>query len=339
MKIRTGIIGMGVMGEVFIRCLKNISSLDLVAIADINPDVLKTYAKPGVKGYLDYREMFKKESLDAVLILTPDQYHLEPVLAARDAGAHIFLEKPLATDIEDGKRIVNIADGYDKVFLVGHTLRYDPRIATAYDAIASGRIGELLHIRVWRNSIVAHPIRLKGRCSVIKFIGVHDIDAINWFVGRTVKRVSAMSVSKKLKSLELDTPDAFFATLEYENGVIVQISSSWVMPPLQGKQSNFRAKGIEVVGTSGMISIETDHTTGIVIQTEEDLEIPDVLHQPQVQGKCFGIYSDELWHFLACIEGRAKPATTVRDAYYALAVAHAIEESARTGKMTEIENL
>lgn len=335
-KIRTGIIGMGVMGEIFFRCIRDLPFAELAAVADVSPAVREACAGAGVKGYADYREMLAKERLDAVLILTPDEYHLEPVLDARKAGLHIFLEKPLATELAQARQIVHAAESSGKVFLVGHTLRYDPRFVNGYHAVATGQIGEMLHIRSWRESAITHGLRLKGRCSAMMFLGVHDLDIYNWYVGQPIKRVFAMSSSKKLQGMGLDTPDTFFATLEYQNGVIGQLAASWVLPETQGKPSNFRAKGMEVVGTRGMLSIESDNT-GVVIQTENLIDMPDNLYRPQLHGLCFGVYREELLHFFACVEGRAQPATTARDAYRAAAAAHAIEQSAASGQVIEVE--
>ena len=337
-RIRAGIIGMGVMGEIFHRCLKDLPVVDLVAVVDTNPANLARWIEDGLAGYADYRDMLSRECLDAVLICTPDDCHFQPVMAACDAGIHIFLEKPLSIDLDEGRKIVAAADGYAKVFMIGHTLRYDPRFVSGRQSVASGEIGDILHIRSWRESVMAHGLRLKGRCSSMLFLGVHDLDICNWYMGCKARRVHAMSASKKLKGMGVDVPDAMFAQLEYENGAIAQVATSWVLPQTQGQtRSSVRAKGLEIVGTRGMISIDADNI-GVTIQTEESISFPDILYNFDMHGTSFGIYREEMSHFVACIEGRTKPATVARDAYYAVAAACAIEQSVMSGLTVAVDN-
>lgn len=336
-KIRTGIIGMGVMGSIFARCIEDLPYVELVAISDLNEKTVSEFSqKYRIKGYSDYKDMIAQEDLNAVLICTPDEYHLEPVKLAREANLHIFLEKPLATEILDAKNILSEAEKSSKVFMIGHTLRFDPRFVNGYNSIAKGDLGELIHIRSWRETSIDNGIRLKGRCSPVFFVGVHDIDIMNWYVGCPVKRVFANSVSKKLVSLGVETEDAIFATLEFENGVIANLETSWVLPKTQGQQrSNTMDKGMEVVGTSGMLSIDA-YNIGMIIQTEKEIFYPDILFNPIIHGASFGIYREEMIHFFSCIAHDKIPSTTAQDAFNAVLVAKAIEDSVRSKKVIEI---
>ncbi len=331
--IKIGIIGLGVMGAIFAKSLERYTEAKLTAVSDINATLAHQFAeKYGINEYTDYDRMLQEEELDAVLICTPDQYHLAPVQSACKANVHIFIEKPLATDSQSAKEILALAQNYKKTFMVGHTLRFDPRFANAYNSIARHEIGEILHIRSWRETSIDNGIRLGGRCSPMFFVGVHDLDIMLWYMGCGVERVYAESGYGKLKKLGVNTADAIFATLRFKNGVIATLNTSWVLPKTQMVQrSNVLDKGMEIVGEFGKIDIEA-YNIGISVQTEDVISYPDILYSPDMHGSSFGIYSEEMYHFLECIRSGNKPVTSMSDAYEAVRIAEAIERSAATGE-------
>jgi predicted dehydrogenase len=334
-RIRIGLIGAGVMGEIFARIFRELPQAELMAVADIHDGRITQFIKEfEVKGSRNYEEMLEVEAIDAVAISTPEHLHLQPVAAATKKGKHIFLEKPLATTVEDGKQILGLAKAGRGVFMVGHCLRFDPRFVQGFESINRGDLGELLHIRAWRETSIVNGERLQGRTSPVFFVGVHDIDIFHWYTGSRVKRVHAESVRKKLT--HLGTDDAVFAVLKFENGVIASLETSWILPKTQSQiRSNTLDKGMEVVGTQGMLSIQADNI-GIIVQTEREIFYPDIIFSPMVQGMTVGIYKEELEHFLKCILEEKEPATNGTDALQAVVVARAIETSLQEGKPMEI---
>ena len=100
MKAKIGVVGAGTYGSVLINAYYGAhkrGEIEFAAIADINPDTLKSMdEKYGIKGYTDYREMFDKEGLDAVAVVTPDYLHEEVVLEAAKRKIHILAQKPLS---------------------------------------------------------------------------------------------------------------------------------------------------------------------------------------------------------------------------------------------------
>ena len=331
--IQIGIIGLGVMGAIFAKSLERFPESRLAAVSDVNESLAKQFAaRYQAAAYSDYNEMLEKENLDAVLICTPDQYHLDPARSACAANVHIFLEKPLSTDSQSGAEILKLAQGYNKTFMIGHTLRWDPRFVNGYNSIKKGEIGNILHMRAWRETSIDNGIRLGGRCSSMFFVGVHDLDIMLWYAGCGVERVYAESRYGKLRDMGVNTSDAVFATLRFQNGAIATLNTSWVLPKTQGQQrSNIMDKGMEIVGDKGMISIEA-YNIGMCVQTEDYIHYPDIIFSPDMHGSSFGIYTEEMFHFLNCIRTGAAPATSIQDAYNAVRIAEAIEQSAASGR-------
>lgn len=117
--------------------------------------------------FTDWREMLAKIELDAVVVSTPHNYHLEPTLAALDCGLHVLLEKPLASSIADARSILEAVRQSDRVVMMGVNRRGEPSWQAAQRALASGQIGQVRQIsavmcadlRVFRENLpIARPV-------------------------------------------------------------------------------------------------------------------------------------------------------------------------------------
>lgn len=139
------------------------------------------------------------QDLDAVLVLTPDHLHAEHAVRFLEAGVATFLEKPMATTIEDADRILETAFRTGTRLYVGHNMRHMPVIAAMRDAIRAGRIGEVK--AVWCRHFVSaggdfyfkdwHADR-RNTTGMLLQKGAHDIDVIHWLAGGHTTRVSAV---------------------------------------------------------------------------------------------------------------------------------------------------
>lgn len=156
-------VGLGYMGARFARLISESPRADLAAVADLDPSLVnRAEADWGAGGYPDVESMIAGEStLDALVIATPDQAHVQPSLAGARAGMHLFVEKPLATSSEECRAVIDSVAKAGSNLLVGHTLRFDPRYAAARAAIRGGRVGEVVHTYSRRNN-TARTLRRQG---------------------------------------------------------------------------------------------------------------------------------------------------------------------------------
>jgi predicted dehydrogenase len=169
-KLRIGIIGMGWYATTdHVPQLRATGRVEIVAVSRRDPQRLalaqRELSIP--QGFTDWREMLEKTELDAVVVSTPHNYHLEPTLAALDRGLHVLLEKPLATSIADARAILKASEQTDRVVMMGVNRRGDPSWQSAQRALASGQIGRVRQIsalvyldqRIFREELpIAQPI-------------------------------------------------------------------------------------------------------------------------------------------------------------------------------------
>lgn len=198
---KVGIIGAGMRAMFFINDILKRSELEVTAISDISQHSLdQLCSRYDMKWdiYLDYRDLLRREDIEAVFILSPDYVHEEQALAAFESGKHVFLEKPIATSFEGGKRVIEARDKSGKILMIGFVLRYNKAYKRMKELIDSGVIGDL------KTGWVLHSVgagsdwyfhdwhgTVSNTGGLLLQKGSHDLDIINWIVSSRIKKVAA----------------------------------------------------------------------------------------------------------------------------------------------------
>ncbi|QBD75825.1 Gfo/Idh/MocA family oxidoreductase [Ktedonosporobacter rubrisoli] len=330
-QIGIGVIGLGEMGLSHANIYAQLPDVRLIGIYDINSALASTIAQRlGTQAFPSLEALLAAPEIEAVSICTPDNLHYESTVQALNAGKHILLEKPLTVDLTEGRELVRRAEQSPQVFMVGHVLRFDPRYYLTRQEVAEGNIGDLIHLYARRNNLLTNARRLRGRTSVAMFLGVHDIDVMLWLMESSVETVYASATSNLLK--DLGVADTIMATLRFTSGAVGALEVSWVLP--EQFVSGIDAR-LEVMGTQGAIYVDI-HNQGLRVFKHGQLTYPDISYGTQLNGRFIGILKEELAEFILAIkEGRPSP-VSAREAYRAVEVAVAIEESARTGEVVRL---
>jgi myo-inositol 2-dehydrogenase/D-chiro-inositol 1-dehydrogenase len=228
--LRIGIVGLGRLGKRHAENLaQRVPGAALVAAA--SPVAAeRDWAKenlPGVATYEDLPALLRHDGLDAVWLVTPTSLHADQSIAVLEAGKHLFTEKPLALEVADCNRVIEVARARpQQVAMVGFMRRFDPACAEAKKRISEGALGELFHIHC-----AAHdPIDPHG--FFVKFAPtsggifldccIHDIDLVRWMLdGAKPLRVSSAGTRRMYPALaDCGDVDTAFATIEFEGGVV-----------------------------------------------------------------------------------------------------------------------
>jgi len=327
-KVKIGVIGVGAIGMVHATALNSSPLAELVGIADINDSLREQTARDlNTKGFADYKELINTPGLDAVCICTPDNHHLQPVMDCMDAGLNIILEKPLTTDLKEAEAVAARVRQYDKKFMIAYIVRFDPRYALAKDAVESGEIGDIVHISALRNTPPFSPRYLKGRVSILYFLGVHDLDQIMWVTKSPIERVYAESRGMLIKQ-EIGVDDTVFSLIKFKNGVIAQMNHTWACPVT--REARLHAK-LDILGTKGEISVEV-WNQGVKIRGPEGVRYQDVTYGPVIHGERVGNMRNQLEHFINCIIRDETPIAGIEDGLAGVQAVTALEESISTGK-------
>jgi predicted dehydrogenase len=152
-KKRVGLIGTGWYGKCDLLRLIQVAPVEVVSLCDVDKRMLSEAAdivagrqlsKKRPRTYSDYREMLKEKDLDVVLIATPDHWHALPMIAAMEAGADIYVQKPISVDVVEGQAMLAAARKLKRVVQVGTQRRSTPHLIEARDQIIKpGMLGKV----------------------------------------------------------------------------------------------------------------------------------------------------------------------------------------------------
>ena len=336
-KVGFGLIGTGLWGGLHGRVYGSTAQVDFLGVADIVEDRAKAMAEQyGAKPYTDYRELLKDDRIKAVSIVTPDFAHTEIALAAAQAGKHILCEKPLAQSVKECEQIVQAAEKAGVKLMVDFHARWGPSFYKARESIQAGRIGDPQHVYYRLSDRISVPTDMlawANKSTVMWFIGSHSIDTVRFLLGDEVKRVFAVSGSRVLKNMGIDTPDFYQSTLEFTSGATAVIENSWIMP---NTMPNIIDLKCEVVGSKGAIYLDSSHHRAMEEYTEQEAGYPDLFVMPIIYEQQYGFAAESIRHFIDCVVEDRAPLVTGRDGLEVTKVICAVEESVLTGQPVDL---
>jgi predicted dehydrogenase len=210
--LKVGIFGVGHLGKFHISNWKEIEDVKIIGFFDPNNDnaneVINTH---GLKRFSDEEKLI--EACDVIDVITPTDLHYEVCMMAIRKGKHVFVEKPLAHTLQEGKDLVNMVREAGVKMQVGHVERFNP----AYLALKEMNLNPMF-IEVHR---LAQFNPRGTEVSVILDLMIHDIDIILSLVKSDVKSISASGVA-----VMTDTPDIANVRIEFNNGCVANLTSS-----------------------------------------------------------------------------------------------------------------
>lgn len=311
--IRFGLIGAGAMGRLHASVIRDLPDAELLAVAEPDAgavDLIRAIV-PAARTYDDHEAMFVGESLDAVIVATPESFHRAPVEAAARHGLHVFVEKPMALDPGECDAMIEACDAADVALMVGYILRFEPVYAALHAAVEAGRFGRPVAIYARRCATIQEARRLGGRVSALEYIGVHDIDQVLWNHGASVRRVSTRAARGRVWE-ELGTPDTVWATIEFDDGTAAVIEAGWALPEGWGGWSPppgwapFGDVRFDLTGTAGFGSIDLRQMNLVGID-DGGWMFPETRHWPLVAGGVGGALRAEVEHFVRCVRTGQRP--------------------------------
>jgi myo-inositol 2-dehydrogenase / D-chiro-inositol 1-dehydrogenase len=315
--LKVGIIGGGRMGIIHLECLAKIPEVELVGIAEpFAGSRDKITAKYNIPGFASASELLKKAKPEAVYISTPIGMHLVNIREAIAAGCHVFCEKPLVPGLKEGKEVVEILKGSDRILFTGLVWRFNNTLREIKKCIASGTIGKVVQFSIICGgpSSGVRPAWFEDRKVAIRGCmldnGVHFFDMLTWTLGRITK-VSAFCDQTDEK-IDLNAT----VMLETESGAIgtIQFTSEMLM-----------GTRFEFYGKDGIISFVPGQFEYIIKRSGQDDKVVKVEENDR--------FLEMAQAFVDAATGKSKLPIAVKDGLFATAVAEAGYLSMEKGKV------
>jgi predicted dehydrogenase len=316
--LKIGVLGVGHLGKIHIKCIKEIPEYELAGFYD--PDDQKSEEAAGELGLKRYDSIAALiEDVDVVDIVTPTVSHYECAVDAIKRGKHIFIEKPVSSTVEEAEELIELSREAGVKVQVGHVERFNPAFLAVKEELDNPMFVESHRLAQFNPRGTDVPVVLD--------LMIHDIDIVLHVINSEVKKVAASGVN-----IVSDTPDIANARIEFVNGAVANLTASRISMKNMRKSRFFQR--------DAYISVDFLEKTSEVVKMHEIDEMPDDpfamvidlgegkkkrriwFEKPDIEMN--NAIVEELRSFKDAIVNDTEPVVTIFDGYNALKVAKQI---------------
>ncbi len=317
---RVVVVGTGYWGKNLVR---NFAKLDaLGGVCDVNSNVCQAIAAQYSVKCFSWQALLADQSITAVAIAVPAQLHAKLALEALSARKHVFIEKPLALNLDDAQAVVDLAQQKKRVLMVGHLLQYHPALIQLKQIVASGRIGQLQYL--YSNRLNLGKFRKNE--DILWSFAPHDISVILSLVNNELPTAVEATGGYYLHQ---SIADVTTTHLSFANGIQAHVFVSWLHP--------YKEQKLIVVGSKGMLVFDDtqDWADKLLlyphhIEWHEGLPIPDKAEAQAITLSSSEPLLNECQHFIYCINTNTTPITDGEEGLRVLQVLSQASQSLRT---------
>jgi predicted dehydrogenase len=323
MALKIGLLGVGHLGKIHLKCIQASESLELVGFYDPDPVLAQTVSETfNTQAFASYNALL--EAVEAVDIVTPTTTHFALAKQAAEQGKHIFIEKPLTHTVLEAENLIEIVRQNKVKVQIGHVERFNPAFLSLGDTKVSPMFIEAHRLATFnpRGTDV----------SVVLDLMIHDIDLILHLVKSDIKQIHASGVA-----IVSASPDIANARIEFENGCVANLTASRMSLKQMRKIRFFQpdayisldfleknAQIISLLEKNGENTGGVDFSTMMPLETAKgtkwvDIKMPEPMKVNAIQME-LETFADSILH-------NRDTRVTIEDGYRALKIAHQIIES------------
>ena len=320
--LKTAVVGVGYIGRIHAACVAQAENMELAAIVEPNEDLGKKVADEfGVPYIKNVADLKNYPEIEAVNICVPEEYHCSTAVECAELGLHIAIEKPLTKTVDEANMVVEACRRNNVRLLVMHTVHYVEEFRLMKEQYEGGAIGNVSQITITRHLPRTDMDRFKGRVTILYYVGVHDLEAVQWITGHKIVRVAALCVD----SMKLYGEEGYSILFEMDNGACGTMNVGWQLP-----EDALHMDRIVMVGDKGIIDYD---------QMKNPLSVNDspilTSFWPR-DGKIVGPYINENIQFADAVLNDKEMWVDTDDAIYIIRVMEAVQRSAESGKFEEV---
>ena len=332
-----GQAGVGFWGQNHFRVFSGFKDCRLKTCCDKNKEALGKIPESirgGIKLTSDFDDIIKDKEIDGVVITTPSETHARLAIKALSSGKHVFVEKPLALNVEDAEEMLKVAEKNKRILMVGHLLLYHPATKKLKSYVEDGSLGDLNYMYSTRVNLG----QVRAEENALWSLTAHDISVAVYLTGKMPKEVSATGKCYIRDSVQ----DVVFVSLNFDDRTMAHIHASWLDP--------HKIRKFTVVGSKKMVVFDDMEATekirvydkgvdwqkgqssydAFLTLREGDIHIPKIDMVEPLKVEC--------QHFIDSIKNKTRPITDGRNGLQVLKVLTAAQKSLdKNGRPVKIE--
>ncbi len=321
------VVGCGYWGKNIVRNFHELGALH--SICDLRTDLVDELGlRYHVPARTDLAEVLQDPHVAAVAIAVPAAEHFDVAMRCLEAGKHIFVEKPLALHLDEGRKLVARARACNRILMVGHILQYHPAILKLKQLIQEGELGSIKYIYSSRLNLG----KLRTEENILWSFAPHDISAILYLLDEMPVRVATQGGTY----LDPHIVDTTVTTCEFKSGVNAHIFVSWLHP--------FKEQKLAIVGGRKMAVFDDNEAERKLVLYSHTIDWVDrvpVAHKDGGQTVPLPPQEplrQECEHFLHCIQSAEAPRTDGQSGLQVLQVLEACGRSlSQRGQPVEVQ--
>jgi predicted dehydrogenase len=322
---KVAVVGLGIWGTNHALSYADYDRCELALVCDADRERAREVGENlGVKWTDDVADVAASD-VDGVSIATPDHLHTAVTIEMLEAGKNVFVEKPLATSVEEARQLAAAAAGSGQIALVDFQNRWNPTFMGIKESVSKGEIGAPVmgYVRLSDSITVAESwLSWAGRSGPEWFLFPHTIDIVRWIIGQEPVSVYALGKRGILSGRGIDCWDAIQALVQFQS-CFFTFETSWVVPA--GSPSVVDSRFV-LYGESG--KIDYDWTYNGLTYVRDRVEYPWIpIGTRDRYGHLTHFVYQPMRHFADCLAGTAVPETSFDDGLRNVAVIDAIRRS------------
>lgn len=328
--VRVAIVGAGSMGTNHLRVLRDFEEgrVSVVGVAESFPETRARAERIfHIPGFADYKTMISQTKPDLVVVVTPTVTHFEVASFALEHGCNVLVEKPIAHTVAEAEALVKLSRSKGLVLAVGHVEHFNPAVRRLKGLLEENTLGHIYQLLARRMGPFPSRIRDVG---VTLDLATHDLDVMRFITGSDVRTLFAQTQ----QLVHRDYEDLLLGVLRFESGAVGVLDVNRLTPT--------KTRELTVTGERGMFYL--NYITQELTFTENDFEPSDWAQRGSVAGVSDGAMTRYKVHkgeplrleyedILRAISTHTDPGVSGESGLVALAIAHDILESAKTGEV------
>ena len=303
-QINVGVIGTGWCGGIRANACHDNPLVNKLFLAETNTKRLNELKNSlDIEGVTeDWKVLINNNEIDTIIIsATPETTHYPMALAALESGKNVFLEKPIATTLEEAEKLIDVSIKNNLKFTIGYSQRFNAKYAYVKKSLQEKIIGEPVTCLVSRHITRELGKKISGRTALspAAMESTHDLDFLLWCL-QPRKPIKVYSqTSGKLFSKNSNTPDHQWIIVTLDDGMTITVGGGWILPL---GYPNYSHTWIEVIGTDGSLFIDDSHKDVHLNTVKDGIRYPmSSMPGEPVEHTHAGPMHEETMHFINAV--------------------------------------